>query len=372
MEPYFLNSASAHSWNKDHSQLAVSPNNSEIQIWETKGQASKDWKLLHTLTEHFMTVTGIDWNHETNSIATSGHDRNAYVWQLKNNEWKPTLVVLRIGRAATCIKWSPDGKKFAVGSGSKQIPVCHYEKSQDMWVAKMVKKGPKSTILCVDWSPNNMFIIAGGSDFKCRIYSGYIKEVDGDLKLDDTCSSSFGGDKNVSSFGNILAEFDQSRGWIEACRFSPSGTRFAFAGHDSTVHFGEITTSAQDVQTILRHDLPLRSIVFLTDTMAIGGGYDNVPIIYEYNNGNWEEKGSLDTGALAKAATQGKDKGAFGAAFSKFDQATKLGHKQVDLEVILPFRHQNVINDMCVWSEKEFTTSSFDGRILVWDMSKKY
>jgi len=241
MEPYFQSSISAHAWNKDHSQLALSPNNSEIHIYETKGNDIKGWKLIHTLTEHFMTVTGIDWNHETNSIATSGQDRNAYVWQFQNNKWKPTLVVLRIGRAATCIKWSPDGRKFAVGSGSKQIPICHYEKSQDMWVAKMVKKGPKSTVLSVDWSPNSKFVIAGGSDFKCRIYSGYIKEVDGDLELEDIYNSSFG-DK-ASSFGNIVAEFDQSRGWIEACRFSPSGTRFAFAGHDSTVHFGEITAN---------------------------------------------------------------------------------------------------------------------------------
>ena len=28
-------------------------------------------------------------------------------WQGK--EWKPTLVILRINRAATCVKWSPDG-----------------------------------------------------------------------------------------------------------------------------------------------------------------------------------------------------------------------------------------------------------------------
>ena len=103
-----------------------------------------------------MTVTGIDWNHQTNAIVTSSHDRNAYVWTLENNEWKPNLVILRIGRAATCVKWSPDGKKFAVGSGSKQIPVCHYEETQQMWVAKMIKKAGKSSILTVDWSPNNL------------------------------------------------------------------------------------------------------------------------------------------------------------------------------------------------------------------------
>ena len=37
-------------------------------------------------------------------------DKNAYVWKLDDKSWKPELVVLRINRAATCCKWSPNGK----------------------------------------------------------------------------------------------------------------------------------------------------------------------------------------------------------------------------------------------------------------------
>lgn len=38
-------------------------------------------------------------------------DRNAYVWKEgEDGKWKPTLVLLRINRAATCVKWSPKGK----------------------------------------------------------------------------------------------------------------------------------------------------------------------------------------------------------------------------------------------------------------------
>lgn len=36
-------------------------------------------------------------------------DRNAYVWTLSGSEWKPALVILRINRAATMVKWSPKG-----------------------------------------------------------------------------------------------------------------------------------------------------------------------------------------------------------------------------------------------------------------------
>ena len=70
----------------------------------------------------------------------------------------PTLVILRINRAATSVKWSPDGRKFAVASGAKCVPVCHYEASNDWWISKMIKNH-KSTVLCLDWCPNSKVCI---------------------------------------------------------------------------------------------------------------------------------------------------------------------------------------------------------------------
>lgn len=35
--------------------------------------------------------------------------------------WKPTLVLLRINRAATYVKWSPKEDKFAVASGARWV-----------------------------------------------------------------------------------------------------------------------------------------------------------------------------------------------------------------------------------------------------------
>ncbi|PKU26817.1 actin-related protein 2 3 complex subunit 1b [Limosa lapponica baueri] len=74
---------------------------------------------------------GIDWAPESNRLVTCGTDRNAYVWTLKGNVWKPTLVILRINRAARCVKWSPKENKFAVGSGSRLISICYFEQEND-------------------------------------------------------------------------------------------------------------------------------------------------------------------------------------------------------------------------------------------------
>ena len=32
-----------------------------------------------------------------------------YVWNLEGSEWVPTLVILRLNRAALCVQWSPKG-----------------------------------------------------------------------------------------------------------------------------------------------------------------------------------------------------------------------------------------------------------------------
>ena len=39
----------------------------------------------------------------------------------------------RINRAATCVRWSPEENKFAVGSGAKIVSICYYETGMDWY-----------------------------------------------------------------------------------------------------------------------------------------------------------------------------------------------------------------------------------------------
>lgn len=94
--------------------------------------------------------TGIDWAPESNRIVTCGTDRNAYVWTLKGRTWKPTLVILRINRAARCVRWAPNENKFAVGSGSRVISICYFEQENDWWVPGRVGSGLGGTLGAAD------------------------------------------------------------------------------------------------------------------------------------------------------------------------------------------------------------------------------
>ena len=119
----------------------MSLNNNEVRIYARQGG---EWSHIDTLTEvsqgtsvssaiaadnapfqHDKPITSIDWAPRCNRIVTSAQDRNAYVWtqtpdpQTGHMIWKPTLVLLRINRAATYVRWSPNEDKFAVASGAR-------------------------------------------------------------------------------------------------------------------------------------------------------------------------------------------------------------------------------------------------------------
>ncbi|XP_059924169.1 actin-related protein 2/3 complex subunit 1A [Gadus macrocephalus] len=156
-----LEPLSCHAWNKDKTQLAVSPNNNVVCIYQKNG---KEWDKTQELTEHSGRITGIDWAPESNRIVTCASDRNAYVWSLKDGVWKPTLVLVRINRAATCVKWSPLENKFALGSAARLISVCYFEKENDWLVFRATPlttdRLPLMSVLYV--SPTE--IVAAGHD----------------------------------------------------------------------------------------------------------------------------------------------------------------------------------------------------------------
>jgi actin related protein 2/3 complex subunit 1A/1B len=86
--------------------------------------------------QHDLVVSALDWSAANDKIVSCSHDRNAFVWSYNAAErkWVPALVILRIDRAALDVRWSLDGKKFAVASGAKCVSICTYEKSSDWCV----------------------------------------------------------------------------------------------------------------------------------------------------------------------------------------------------------------------------------------------
>lgn len=363
----FLDCISCHAFNKDRSLVALSPNNASIEIYATNGQSdAKKWTKTATLNEHSSPVSDLDWNHDSNQILSCGHDRNAYVWNLVDGVWKPTLCVLRINRAAIAAKWSPHGKKFAVTSGSKQIPICHYEASSDWWVSRIVKKH-RSTIVDCAWSPNSRFIFTACTDYKARIVSVHDEQLD----PKDTLYDEIFGEAQYG-FGDVLAEYEDAKGWVNCVAWSPNGKRLVFFGHGSTAHFIDLDVSKHEVQTIFSDKLPMLQCIFIDDNTVVAAGFDNNPAMYVYKDGQWEFKEFFQKATDVKAAAA-PAASATSAAFARFQAADSQGQKFGEAKKAASFTtHQAQINSIKFdKAGTVFTTSGIDGRVETWD-AKKY
>ena len=117
------------------------------------GLGSPKQPTCHMCGCKFLSLCDIKRSSWIYSGIFGSQDRNAYVWTLTGSVWKPALVILRINRAATMVKWSPNGKsvmlmyveevmlmgnlvsfvenKFAVGSSARLISVCYFEKENN-------------------------------------------------------------------------------------------------------------------------------------------------------------------------------------------------------------------------------------------------
>lgn len=352
--------------------IAVSPNSNEVHIYESKGEEGSQWgKPKYILKEHLGFIADIDWCAETNSIVTCGHDRNAFVWEYdsKEDKWEHVLVILRVQRAATACKWSPNGKKIAVGSGSKTVPICNYDKENHWWRGNMIKKH-KSTILDIDWSPNSKFIVTGACDKKCRVVSAYVEEA-GDTSEDDGFGAIW---EKQNSFGEVLAEFDMAKAWVNAVSWAPSGQRLAFAGQGSTMHFIQLVAGSKpEVQTVCTKELPYTQITFLSDDTLAATGFDLNPVIYQNGGGDkpdWSLKEKMDKETDVEKKKSGGGK-AFGSAFNKFRNQDSFGSGSQSVPVDVPIKtlHKNNITSLKILptDKKKFSTSGLDGRILFWD-----
>lgn len=369
-------------------RLVLSPNNNLAYVYH---QQQSSWVEESVLSQHDLRVTSVDWAPKTDRIVTCSADRNAYVW-IKDSQsgiWKPTLVLLRINRAATSVKWSPQEDKFAVGTSAKLICICFFESSNDWWVSRHIKKPIRSTVTSLDWHPNNIFLACGSTDFKSRIFSTYIKEVDGkrpESNENNLKSSSWLKNRTditdpITATGTLINEFSNSGAWVHDVAFSPDGSKLAWVSHDSSI---SVVDSAQSMTyvTLKTRYLPFLSCVWVSQASLVAAGHDCCPMLFNYQaigtNPVLKFVGRLDRSQ--KKEQDGQN------AMRKFrDLDAKADSNHVDISVndglstnctgpngsdsCLSTIHQNTISQVRLYSKhNSVATVGLDGKLVVWSL----
>jgi len=348
-----------HSFSADRQTLAVTRENN-VDLFKKTGSG---YKLKDELTGHDKTVTGVDIAPNSGKIVTCSQDRNAYVWEPSPQGWKPTLVLLRINRAATCVRWAPSETKFAVGSGARLIPVCYFEEEDNWWVSKHIKKPIRSTITCVSWHPNSVLLAAGSTDGHARVLSSFIKNVDARPE-----PSAWG---ERLPFNTICGEYlNNTAGWVHSVAFSPSGNALAFASHDSTLTVVYPSGPEQAPRAILSVStqvLPFMSLLWSSEDEIIAAGYNCEAYRLKGDESGWQLTGSLEAKSRPGLSDQREE-----SALNMFRQMDLKGKSGTD-DTKLKTVHQNTINTIRSFEESgsgitKISSTGVDGRVVIWTL----
>lgn len=347
-----------HSFSADRNTLAVAHDNL-VELYASNGS---NFTLQDELRGHDKLVTGVDIAPHSGKVVTCSQDRNAYVWEKTGDSWKPTLVLLRINRAATCVRWSPSETKFAVGSGARIAAVCYFEEENDWWVSKHLKKPLRSTVTSVAWHPNSVLLALGSADGHARVLSAFIKGVD------ERPEPSVWGER--LPFNTVSGEFlNQTAGWVKSVAFSPSGDALAFASHDSTITVAYPAGEGQPPHAILNIStqvLPFADLLWISESEIVCAGYDCEPFRFSGSASGWSLVGSLDSSAQGGQQNQREE-----SALNMFRQMDLRGKTKDDTQ--LKTVHQNSISTVREYSGspdsvRQISTTGVDGRVVIWDL----
>lgn len=340
---------SCFSFNSNRSQVALSLNDEVIYIYQSS--SSGKWTKLAELREHTGKVTGISWAPKSNQIVSCGADRNAYVWK-QNSEgvWKQVMVLIRVQRGAITVKWSPEENKFAIGTAARLISICYYEKSNDWWVCKHIKKPIRSSILSLSWHPNNVLLASGTSDFKCRVFSTYLKEIE-----EKPTATSWG---KKMSFACLMGEFgDGCVGWVHGCSFSDDGEKLAFVGHDSTISFVQ---GGMDKSIVTRTPmLPFTDCTWISSNSVVAVGFDCNPMVFNLKGDQFVFSNKCDDSEKQSGGSVLSGR----AMFQAMDRMNTVTSSQT-----INTKHKNTILSVARTADG-FATGGADGQIIQWNVS---
>ncbi|CCD26713.1 Arc40p NDAI_0I01440 [Naumovozyma dairenensis CBS 421] len=359
----------SHCFSNDRSLLAITCE-TDCLIYRMNG-ANANPKLVATLSNHDKTITAVDISIH-GRIVTCSQDRNAYVWEpLSDGTYKPTLVLLRINRAATCVTWAPNGYKFAVGSSARIIAVCYYEQENNWWVSKHIKKPIKSTINCLSWHANGVLLASGGTDGYVRVFSGFIKGLD----TKEAVAGSVWGTK--FPFGSLVNERYHGA-YVHDVKWRSNIEKIAYVAHDGTLN---IFDSQNDLQSVNAPDgLPFKALVWINDHEIICAGYSCHPVLFAEAAQGWKFAKNLDKVADSNQAqisthttgtsVEDEDENpTFGmSALKKFKELDLKGKVSANVK---ESAHENAISELASFAESsgqvtQVSSSGLDGKIVIY------
>jgi WD40 repeat protein len=225
----------AIAWNRDATQIAFN-DHTYVRLCDTQ-----TFETTKVLAGHASDVTGIDWNHRTNRLASSSCDGTVRVWSDKGI---PEKVLKTDAGAVKSVAWTKDGTLLAASTSRGSVWIWNADGS-----LKATLKGSKAPINSVAWSPDGTRLVSG--------------DEDGHLKL-------------WNPDGKLLRDWNAHLSSVTAVAWSPDGKQFAsliYGEKDPTSerYHSEVRLWAPDgsLTTAIPGNIPFGAVCWSPDSQQI-------------------------------------------------------------------------------------------------------
>jgi WD40 repeat protein/serine/threonine protein kinase len=215
--------------------IRFSPDGTLLAIG-TRGQGVKLWDAwsgeeLRVFRAHLGFATNVAFSPNGRRLASGGNDHQLKVWDLTNDPPLSQLPRSKSGTYVSCIAYSPDGERLAIGYGLKTEARARHPEGMRLIIRNgsesILFQGHSDSITSVAFTPNGRRVVTGSKDKTVRLWN--------------------------ASNGATVHVFAGHTGEVADVAISPDGASLATASTDYTLRIWDIT-AGQEMRTIDQHD----------------------------------------------------------------------------------------------------------------------
>ncbi len=234
----------------DGQSVATSSGEGTLKVWPVEPIPASD-----SLVGHDQVVCAVTCSPDGRYVATGSFDQTARIWDADTGALLHTIPVCF---PVVSLGFSPDGNKLL--TPGPDHTACVWKINPDASPEPILRlRGHARAVMCVAWSPDNLWLASGGKDNTVRIWDAR------------------SGAERLTLTGHT--------GWVRAVAFLPTGKLLATGSADHTIRFWE-TESGRCLRILTNHSAGVLSLAFSPDGQRLASGSeDRTARIYDSRTG---------------------------------------------------------------------------------------